>query len=94
MPEQKLSDEQKNRIIEVLNELEAVQPCPRCGNDSFGLLDDIFNQPLRLRPIGSHNGPQVPSIAVVCDRCGFMSQHALFILEERINEQKSELEKK
>jgi len=94
MSEQKLSEDQKNKIIEVLNELGAVRPCPRCENDSFALLDNIYNQPPRLRPIGSHNGPKIPSIVVICDRCGFISQHALFILEKLIKEKEMQVENK
>ena len=45
------------------------------------LADGYFNQPLQTEPAGlTIGGSSVPSIIVVCDNCGYMSQHALGIL--------------
>jgi predicted RNA-binding Zn-ribbon protein involved in translation (DUF1610 family) len=78
---QELTQEQKVKIIAALNELGAVHSCPRCGHDSFVLWDYILNQPrsaLRLDP------PNIPSVTVVCDRCGYICHHALAILQDFI----------
>ena len=68
-----LSQEQKNKIIDVLTELGAVQGCPRCGNDSFYLYDYIFNPKSKLRLADFPEEPKIPSIVVICERCGFIS---------------------
>lgn len=73
-----LSQDQKNRIIAALEKAEAKLPCSRCGNQSFTLLDGYFNQPVQTELGGLVlGGPSVPSVVVVCSRCGHLSQHAL-----------------
>ncbi len=79
MPE--FSQEQKDKIIRALESRGAKQPCPRCGNNNFTLVDGYFNQPIQTELAGLViGGPSIPSIVVVCTRCGFMSQHALGVL--------------
>jgi ribosomal protein S27AE len=72
------SEEQRNGIVRALQERDAKLPCPRCGNNKFTLMDGLFNQPVQSKPgdivLG---GRAIPSIIIVCTRCGFMSQHAL-----------------
>jgi ribosomal protein S27AE len=76
-----ITQEQKKRIIEALNEKGAKLPCPRCGNESFALLDGYFNHTLQTELKGIIiGGPSVPSVVVTCVRCGFLSQHALGVL--------------
>lgn len=75
---QKIPDERKHEIVEALEERGAKLPCPRCGNQSFTLLDGYFNQVLQTDLGGIIlGGPSIPSVVVVCTRCGFLSQHAL-----------------
>jgi thymidine kinase len=79
--DQNLSPKQVQKIIDKLNELKAVKPCPRCGNQSFTVLDGILNHPIQ-KNINNVNigGPSLPSIVVVCNKCGFISQHAIITL--------------
>ena len=82
---QQLNDDEKQNIIEVLNKRGAKQPCPRCRNKNFALIDGYFNQPIRTSiPVGItdiiNEGPFVSSVVVVCTRCGYLSQHALSVL--------------
>ena len=74
--------EQKHRIVEALEAAGAKLPCPRCSTNSFTLLDGYFNQPLQGELGGGvvFGGPNVPSVVVVCTRCGYLSQHALGVL--------------
>ncbi len=68
----------KAEIIRILNERGVTLPCPRCGNPSFTLIDGYFNE--MIQPdINTLNigGPSVPSIITACNRCGYLSQHAL-----------------
>ena len=73
-----LSEEQKQNIIKKLQDRGAVLPCPRCGNQSFTLLDGYFSDSLQIKMgVMVLGGPTVPSVVTACQRCGFMAQHAL-----------------
>jgi len=73
-----MKEEEKQRIIKALEERGAKLPCPRCGNQQFTLVDGYFNQTIQTELKGMViGGPSVPSVVVVCTRCGYMSQHAL-----------------
>lgn len=73
-----ISQENKQRIIKALEEKGAKLPCPRCGNNSFMLLDGYFNQTIQTDLKGVVlGGTSVPSVVVICNRCGYFSQHAL-----------------
>jgi hypothetical protein len=78
---QELPKEQKDKIVKALVDRGAKLPCPRCGNNSFTLLDGYFNQTIQTELKGMViGGPSIPSIVVACTRCGFLSQHALGVL--------------
>lgn len=76
-----MSQEEKNNIVRILQEKGAVMPCPRCGKSQFTLADGYLNnslqQDLNAITIG---GPSIPSVAVVCTNCGYISQHAIGVL--------------
>lgn len=73
-----LSEDQKKKITEALTSRGAVLPCPRCGNNTFGLVDGYFIQPIQ-HDLGTLQigGPSVPAVVVACQRCGFLARHAL-----------------
>ena len=73
-----LTQEQKDKIIAKLVERGVVLPCPRCGNQSFVMVDGYFTHSVSSE-IGSIvlGGPTVPSVVTACTKCGFLSQHAL-----------------
>ena len=77
----KLLESQKKEITDSLEARGVNRPCPRCGNTSFVVLDGYFNDTLqddlKNMKIG---GPSVPSIGVACKNCGFITQHALGVL--------------
>lgn len=73
-----IPQEQKERIVNALRERGAVLPCPRCGNRNFVLLDGYFYHTLQFElPSISLGGAGVPTIAIACTNCGFLSEHAL-----------------
>jgi len=73
-----ISQEEKSKIAKKLEEKNALKPCPRCGQSSFVLADGYVNEFLQSGFGGIvFGGPTVPSVVVVCNNCGFMSQHAL-----------------
>lgn len=74
----KMSDADKQKIVAAFLKRGVTLPCPRCGNNKFTLLDGYFNQTIQVALTGIViGGPSVPSAVVACDRCGFLSQHAL-----------------
>lgn len=73
-----MDEEKKKEIIRVLNERGVRLPCPRCGNPSFTLIEGYFNEMIQPNVnILNIGGPSVPSIITACNRCGYLSQHAL-----------------
>ena len=83
---QQLNADQQQKIIDELNKRGAKQPCPRCRNKNFALLDGYFNQHIQESiPVSAtdiiNKGPFISSLVVVCTRCGYFSQHALSVLE-------------
>jgi predicted RNA-binding Zn-ribbon protein involved in translation (DUF1610 family) len=76
-----LSEEKKAEIIKILTERGAKLPCPRCGNPNFILIDGYFNQFIQpdMKDINL-GGPSIPSVIIACNKCGFLSQHALGVL--------------
>lgn len=74
--------EEKQKIYEAIKK-KAILPCPRCGTKNFTLLDGYFNQGIlqKLTSDLTIGGPTVPSVVVLCSNCGYMSQHALGVLE-------------
>ena len=73
-----LTSNQKDKIVKKLHEVGAENPCPRCGNISFSLIDGIFNQTIQddVKNI-KLGGESLPTIVTVCTKCGFISHHAL-----------------
>lgn len=78
-----ISKEDKQRIIQELDNKfgSSGAKCPMCGNTHFVIADGYFNtfiqDDLNNIQIG---GASIPSISIICSKCGFISQHALGIL--------------
>jgi len=73
-----ISQEEKQKIIRALDERGANLPCPRCGNESFTLAGGYFHQGIQTDPqVNLIGGPSIPSVVVICNQCGYLSQHAL-----------------
>jgi hypothetical protein len=80
-----LNEDQKKELIDKLNlKLNlANKPlsCPMCTGEKFTIADGYFNNPLQDNLSSmSIGGPSVPTIGIVCTNCGFLSQHALGII--------------
>lgn len=75
------SPERKKEIADRLNEKFRHASCPMCRHNSFTMLDDYLTK--NLQPNFhelSIGGPVVPTVAIVCTNCGFISEHALGVL--------------
>ena len=78
-----ISKEEKQKIISELNNRinSGNLKCPMCGNNHFIIADGYFNTPMQDNLNGLEiGGPSIPSIPIICNRCGFISSHALGIL--------------
>lgn len=73
-----LSPEEKKRIVEALQSRGALLPCPRCTNPNFTLFDYLLSHSVYARS-GAFivGGPSLPVLVVICNRCGFVAEHAL-----------------
>jgi hypothetical protein len=58
-----------------------VKQCPRCDSNAWVLVDGFLHHSISNRS-GSVvlGGPTIPTIAVICKNCGFISQHSAIIL--------------
>ena len=74
-----MDQDKKNKIITLLKERGVSLPCPRCGNTKFGLIDGYINPSLGKEITAGLiiGGATLPSVATVCEKCGFVSHHAL-----------------
>ena len=77
LPPAALTDAQVAKIIEALNSRRASQPCPRCGNETFGVVPGIIQFVLQKPGSYALGGPSVPTALSICGNCGFLSPHAL-----------------
>lgn len=77
-----LSQEEKQEIVNRLNERIHELTCPMCHQrGGFIIADGYFNNTMQDDIKKVHiGGTSIPTIAIVCNRCGFVSQHALGVL--------------
>lgn len=76
-----MDNNKQQEIIKILNEKIGDVPCPMCGNKHFMLAEGYFCNILQdhFRNI-TIGGKNVPAVAIICQNCGFISQHALGML--------------
>ncbi len=79
-----LNQTDQDSIIAALKRVGANSPCPRCGNREFTLLGEydyiIANQSRDGSPSPANHrapGKMVPAVLVGCEKCGYLSAHAL-----------------
>lgn len=73
-----LSEEKRQQIANKLNSKGLKMVCPMCGNNHFTVIDGYFNNALQgdLQNL-NFGGPSLPACVIACEKCGFISQHAL-----------------
>lgn len=73
-----ISQELKAEITEKLNELTKANPCPRCGGNNFSIIDGLVVHVLQDNDSALVlEGDSIFCAAVICDNCGYFSEHAL-----------------
>ena len=71
-------NERQKEFVDVFNSKGANKPCPRCGKNSFAIIEEYITlsiqKDLNNIVIG---GPSIPTAAAICNNCGYISLHAL-----------------
>lgn len=79
-----ITQEQKELIVNKLTQKlkDKGVICPMCGNNHFFIADGYFYNDLQDTLNGFRLGGSLalPTIPIVCDNCGFISQHSLGVL--------------
>jgi hypothetical protein len=73
-----LTNEQREKIKEELVKKVPNLTCPMCQNKSFAMAEGYFSNTLQadLNSIAL-GGQAIPTIGIICNNCGFVSQHAI-----------------
>jgi hypothetical protein len=76
------SEEERTRIVKTLEEKGVRSCCPMCDNKSFVLSEGYLTNTIQPDFKGGIRlgGPSIPTIAIICKKCGFMSQHSAVLL--------------
>jgi ribosomal protein S27AE len=73
-----LPESKKDEIIKALEARGANRPCPRCGTNAFVLVGGYFQHTLQFELSGLQlGGTTIPTVAVVCSKCGYLAEHAV-----------------
>lgn len=77
------TQEQKDAIVARLAARGFQGRCPMCGKNSFVLMDGYFNTQVINHVLPGVPSPSsnMPTIAVICSNCGFISHHAIGALD-------------
>lgn len=69
----------RNASIERLKvAVNGYMECPMCHGKKFAVVDGFFTNWIQRDLNGfSIGGKGVPMVAIICDRCGFVSHHAI-----------------
>lgn len=76
-----ISQEEKARIANALKQRISTFECPMCKKRGFTLLDGYTEHHVQ-DDLKSFNlgGNVLPTAVIVCNNCGFVSQHSLGVL--------------
>lgn len=69
--------DRKQEIIKALTEKGVNKPCPRCGNAQFEVVGESIVTLQETPGTFAIGGPGIPVALVACNRCGYLTQHAL-----------------
>lgn len=74
----RLPEEIKIKITETLEKKGLDLPCPRCGSEDFFIADGYIVHILQENSLKhSIEGAGLICIAIICQNCGFISEHSL-----------------
>ncbi len=79
-----ISEEAAQQVKDILEERGVNSACPRCGRKDFAVVVEGYLEnfllPPDLRGTAVAQSSNIPSVALLCKNCGFISQHALGVL--------------
>lgn len=80
-----LTTRQKETISQRLREINGA--CPICQTRNWAIGDEIVGaNSVSLGGSTVMGGPFIPMAQIVCNRCGFVSHHAVALLGIQLNE--------
>jgi hypothetical protein len=75
-----LTTNQRQIVMAALN-ARGVRACPLCANNGWTLGEELVTASTTSLAGGMViGGPTIPMIQLVCNRCGFVSHHAVGVL--------------
>lgn len=76
-----IPQEEKVKIVDTLKKRGVPRACPMCASNQWTISDGFLAPPIQfdLRNM-VFGGQSIPSVALICTNCGFMSNHALGVL--------------
>ena len=77
----KMTSPANTAILNLKQRLPHEPKCPMCGNTDFVVVEGFVNNLLAKSPNASFFDSTVPSVPIACTKCGFLSQHALGVLD-------------
>ena len=81
MIEENINITERQKIANVMNTKIQNVVCPMCHNKNFAIADGYFHNYLQSNMDGfNFDKPVIPTASIVCLECGFVSQHALGVL--------------
>lgn len=85
----------QKKIIDILSEKIPAYKCPVCNRNLFEIVNGFFANQIQndLKSINI-GGQAIPTVALICRNCGFVSQHSLGALVGNIENFLSENNKK
>ena len=88
------SESQKDEIISKLTSRMPNLHCPMCGKNHFTIMEGYFTSVLQsdLKNL-QLTGVNMPTVALVCNNCGFVSSHSLGALGLLPKVEKTEADK-
>lgn len=73
-----LSEAQRKEIFAALEKRGVPRGCPMCGTNKWWIGDGYYDNALHeYFKAFTLNGIGIPSVAIICENCGFISQHLL-----------------
>ena len=78
-----IDKDKREEIVSALNARAPQLECPMCHEKSFTIVDGYVLFSLQEKTNRMTLGPStfLPSVSIVCNKCGFISFHALGALE-------------
>lgn len=77
-----IEEKKKQEIAKRLNERVQNFSCPMCHKGQFTIVDGYVLETLQndYKNLIIGGGHLIPSVIIVCNNCGYLSQHSLGVL--------------